>query len=83
MGTAIVAVFAETFFGVAGNTSLRAIILFRSQASLFLYHQVSNCVVNRSVENFAHSLVWLGQPLTISELDITGGDERRVGYYAG
>jgi hypothetical protein len=31
--------------------------------------------------NFAHSLVWLGH--LISELDITGGDERRIRYYAG
>ena len=51
--------------------------------SIYPYiNQVSRCVVNKSRGGiFAQSLVQLGQ--LISELDITGGDERKVGYYAG
>ena len=50
--------------------------------SIYPYiNQVGSCVVNRSGSIFRSSLVLLGQ--LISELDITGGDERRVGYYAG
>ena len=50
--------------------------------SIYPYiNKVSGCDVNRSGGIFAQSLVCVGQ--LISELDITGGDERKVGYYAG
>ena len=47
--------------------------------SIYPYiNQVSSSVVDRWGGNFAHSLWQL-----ISELGITDGDKRRVGYYAG